>query len=316
MKLLFFTALLSLTGCLSYEPAQLIPELTLSAEEVSFTDATAIPRQIDFGLTVGANESDSLFDLATLPGVRVREVVAGGAAAAAAIRSGDVILQIDNLLTNSPDTVTSLELTAQPSTFEFTVRRDTTVFATSVIATPPSNAQPPRELYRVDPIASRAGFKTQLLTIKSGSSLRNVAAAIVVDIQTDSPLLTAGIGEGDAILALQGREINSAQDLINRLTLEHELGDRVVIDVYDGQTVQRKNLTLWHPGRRISRVSLGPLLNYTASAQNASKSFTFIDLWLFSVYQYGQIGGERTHRLLNIFEFASDYGELIEEATP
>ncbi|MBL6753729.1 MAG: PDZ domain-containing protein, partial [Pseudomonadales bacterium] len=129
-------------------------------------------------------------------------------------------------------------------------------------------------------------------------------------------LLTAGIGEGDAILALQGREINSAQDLINRLTLEHELGDRVVIDVYDGQTVQRKNLTLWHPGRRISRVSLGPLLNYTASAQNASKSFTFIDLWLFSVYQYGQIGGERTHRLLNIFEFASDYGELIEEATP
>ena len=316
MKLLFFTALLSLTGCLSYEPAQLIPELTLSAEEVSFSDATAIPRQIDFGLTVGANESDSLFDLATLPGVRVREVVAGGAAAAAGIRSGDVILQIDNLLTNSPDTVTSLELTAQPSTFEFTVRRDTTVFATSVIATPPSNAQPPRELYRVDPIASRAGFKTQLLTIKSGSSLRNVAAAIVVDIQTDSPLLTAGIGEGDAILALQGREINSAQDLINRLTLEHELGDRVVIDVYDGQTVQRKNLTLWHPGRRISRVSLGPLLNYTASAQNASKSFTFIDLWLFSVYQYGQIGGERTHRLLNIFEFASDYGELIEEATP
>jgi len=316
MRLLFFTALVSLTGCLSYEPIQLIPELTLSAEEVSFTDATAIPRQIDFGLTVGANESDSLFDLATLPGVRVREVVAGGAAAAAGIRPGDVILQIDNLLTNSPDTVTSLELTAQPSTFEFTVRRDTTVFATSVIANPASNTQPPRELYRVDPIASRAGFKTQLLTIKSGSSLRNVAAATVVDIQTDSPLLTAGIGEGDSILALQGREINSAQDFINRLTLEHELGDRVVIDVYDGESVQRKNLTLWHPGRRISRVSLGPLLNYTASAQNASKSFTFIDLWLFSVYQYGQIGGERTHRLLSIFEFASDYGELIEEAKP
>ena len=316
MRLLFFTALVSLTGCLSYEPIQLIPELTLSAEEVSFTDATAIPRQIDFGLTVGANESDSLFDLATLPGVRVREVVAGGAAAAAGIRPGDVILQIDNLLTNSPDTVTSLELTAQPSTFEFTVRRDTTVFATSVMANSASNTQPPRELYRVDPIASRAGFKTQLLTIKSGSSLRNVAAATVVDIQTDSPLLTAGIGEGDAILALQGREINSAQDFINRLTLEHELGDRVVIDVYDGESVQRKNLTLWHPGRRISRVSLGPLLNYTASAQNASKSFTFIDLWLFSVYQYGQIGGERTHRLLSIFEFASDYGELIEEAKP
>ena len=108
MRLLFFTALFSLTGCLSYEPAQLIPELTLSAEEVSFTDADAIPRRSDFGLTVGANESDSLFDLATLPGVRVREVVSGGAAAAAGIRTGDVILQIDNLPTNPPDAVTSL----------------------------------------------------------------------------------------------------------------------------------------------------------------------------------------------------------------
>lgn len=316
MRLFFFTALFSLTGCLSYEPAQLIPELTLSAEEVSFTDADAIPRRSDFGLTVGANESDSLFDLATLPGVRVREVVSGGAAAASGIRTGDVILQIDNLPTNHPDAVTSLEATAQPRTFEFTVRRDTTVFAASVIAAPANSTPPPRELYRVDPIASRAGYKTQLLTLNSGSSQRSVAAATVVDIQADSPLLAAGIGAGDAILALQGREINSAQDLINRLTLEHELGDRVVIDVYDGESVLRKDLTLWHPGRRISRLSLGPLLNYEASAQNASKSFTFIDLWLFSVYQYGQIGGERTHRLLSIFEFASDYGELIEEAQP
>ena len=101
-----------------------------------------------------------------------------------------------------------------------------------------------------------------------------------------------------------------------RLTLEHELGDRVEVDVYDGSSVQRKTLVLWHPGRRISRVSLGPLLNYEASAQNATTSFTFIDLWLFSVYQYGQSGGERTHKLLSIFEFASDYGELIEEPQP
>ena len=63
----FFATMLSLSSCLSYEPAQLIPELTLSGEQVEFGDEGLNGRQIDFGLIVGANESDSLFDLATLP---------------------------------------------------------------------------------------------------------------------------------------------------------------------------------------------------------------------------------------------------------
>lgn len=77
IKALFFVISFPLAGCVSYEPAQLIPELTLSGEDVSFSSANTSERQIDFGLTVGANESDSLFDLATLPGVLVREVIAG-----------------------------------------------------------------------------------------------------------------------------------------------------------------------------------------------------------------------------------------------
>lgn len=315
IRTLFFFAAFPLTGCLSYEPAQLIPELTLSGEDVSFSSANTSERQIDFGLTVGANESDSLFDLATLPGVLVREVIAGGAAATAGIRTGDVILRIDSLPIDKPDTLARMEQTAQPATFEFTVRRDTTVFMASVIASPARSTAPPRELYRSDPLATRAGYTTQLLSLSTSTS-RSIAAATVLDIQLDSPLILAGIEIGDAIIALEGREINSAQDLISRLTLEHELGDRVEVDVYDGSSIQRKTLVLWHPGRRISRVSLGPLLNYEASTQNATTSFTFIDLWLFSVYKYGQSGGERTHKLLSIFEFASDYGELIEEPQP
>ena len=315
IKVLFFFAAFPLTGCLSYEPAQLIPELTLSGEDVSFSSANTSEHQIDFGLTVGVNESDSLFDLATLPGVLVREVIAGGAAAIAGIRAGDVILRIDNLSIDKPDALASIEQTAQPATFEFTVRRDTTVFLAVVIASPARSTPAPRELYRSDPLATRAGYTTQLLSLSTSTS-RSLAAAKIVDIQIDSPLIPAGIEIGDSIIALEGREINSAQGLISRLTLEHELGDRVEVDVYDGSSVQRKALVLWHPGRRVSRVSLGPLLNYEASAQNATTSFTFIDLWLFSVYQYGQSGGERTHKLLSIFEFASDYGELIEEPQP
>ena len=39
IKALFFFAAFSLAGCVSYEPAQLIPELTLSGEDVSFSSA-------------------------------------------------------------------------------------------------------------------------------------------------------------------------------------------------------------------------------------------------------------------------------------
>jgi hypothetical protein len=54
IKALFFFAAFSLAGCVSYEPAQLIPELTLSGEDVSFSSANTSERQIDFGLNVGA----------------------------------------------------------------------------------------------------------------------------------------------------------------------------------------------------------------------------------------------------------------------
>ena len=93
---------LTLSHCVSYENAQLVPELTLSPEQIELapqTDSAAI----DFGLDVGANESDSLFNLETLPGVRVRALDAGGAAAASGIRAGDVILEVNTMQINAPD---------------------------------------------------------------------------------------------------------------------------------------------------------------------------------------------------------------------
>ena len=57
-----------MTSCLSYEPAQLVPEITLSAEEVSFFESVDSNLLVDFGMEVSVNESDSLFNLETLPG--------------------------------------------------------------------------------------------------------------------------------------------------------------------------------------------------------------------------------------------------------
>ena len=50
-----------MTSCLTYEPTQLVPEITLSAEEVLFVESRETKLLVDFGMEVSLNESDSLF---------------------------------------------------------------------------------------------------------------------------------------------------------------------------------------------------------------------------------------------------------------
>ncbi len=305
---------LTLSHCVSYENAQLVPELTLSPEQIELapqTDSAAI----DFGLDVGANESDSLFNLETLPGVRVRALDAGGAAAASGIRVGDVILEVNTMQINAPDALAVLEATGEAGNFDFRVRRDTTVFAATVEARAARSGAAQRELYRIDPLATRAGYRTERVDV-TGEKPRSIAAARVVERLTGSPLIAANIAVDELIIALEGRDLSSAQDLINRLNREHDFGARVSMDVFDGSRVRRESVQLWHPGRKISRVSLGPIAQYEASQQADSKQLTLLNLWLFSLYNYSQVGSERVHSLLGLFEFASDYGELVEESQP
>ena len=44
--------LILMTSCVSYEPAQLVPEITLSAEEVSFFESVDSNLLVDFGMEV------------------------------------------------------------------------------------------------------------------------------------------------------------------------------------------------------------------------------------------------------------------------
>ena len=62
---------LTLTACVSFEPKILVPAITLSPEEVELKRSTSTGT-VDFGLNVTPNESDSLFNIQSLPGVRVR----------------------------------------------------------------------------------------------------------------------------------------------------------------------------------------------------------------------------------------------------
>lgn len=310
------SASLLLTACVSYEPAVLVPAVTLSAEEVSLVSDRDASLQVDFGLDTSLNESDSLFNVEVLPGVRVRSVTANGPAAEAGIEVGDILLAINGTQTNHPDAVLALQQSNtanENGAYRFTVQRNTTVFEATVVAREISGNPAPVELYRVDPLATRSGYRTELLDIGEEAP---IAAARIVEFFPDSPLPAAGFSSGDHILALNGNYLNSAQDLVTRLNQDHELGSLVTLTRYDGGSVEDVELRLWDPGRRISRISLGPLLRYESSLSPDSESLTILDFWLFSLYSYQQNEGERSHRLLGLINVTSDSGELIEETTP
>ena len=305
MVLIFLTPL---AACVNYDTAILTPTISLSSEEVSLIPDRDENLRVDFGLELGLNESDSLLSVEVLPGVRVRNVVNNGAADSAGIQIGDVILAIDGMETNHPDTIKTLQQAAAKSTFEFRAQRNTTVFETTVEGRAISSSTAPEELYRIDPIATRAGYRSEMVSINN----ETVAATRVEELFPESPLPQAGIAIDDVILRLNGVNLNSAQDLITRIIRDHELGEEVALTVYNGDDVVETTVLLWDPGRRISRINIGPLLQYESSLVPSSETFSLLDFWLFAVYSYSRIEGERSHNIFGLFNITSDYGELTE----
>ena len=139
-----------------------------------------------------------------------------------------------------------------------------------------------------------------------------MSAAAIVNVAADSPLASAGINAGDIILAVDGKMVQSAQGLINILHNDHDLGDTVNLRVFRNGQIEQLPVKLWDPGRRISRVALGPLFQYRASLEPDTRNLSILDLWLFSLYDYRRSEGERSHSFLGLFNFTSDYGDLIE----
>ena len=95
---------LSLTGCISYDSALLVPSITMSTEDVTLQETrSGNSTQLNFGLDVGLNESDSLVNVEILPGVRVRNTTINGPAYLAGILAGDIILSVNDMNTDHPD---------------------------------------------------------------------------------------------------------------------------------------------------------------------------------------------------------------------
>jgi serine protease Do len=306
--------LLSVSACVSTEPRQLAPSVSLSTEQPELTDMAANTRTpaVNFGLTATVNESDSLTNISILPGIRVRTISPGGAVDRAGIRAGDVILSIDGAPTNQPDVLDALALeTSSDRSFEFEVRRNTTVFMANVNVQVTSLEQlPPVELYRADPVLLRAGF-TSTRTIDSNQ--QPVFGAQLIRWFEHSPLPGAGLQSGDIILALDQQTITSAQDLISRLNNNYSPGDKVTLQVRRGSQLMSQQITLWHPGRRLSQLSLWPLFRYESSLNPDQTRLRIGDLLLVSLFQYQRTGAEQQYDVLGLFRASTGFGELIEE---
>jgi membrane-associated protease RseP (regulator of RpoE activity) len=312
-------AAFGLTGCVSTAPLPAPQHINLSAENVELVPVADAPRAAVFGIDAVANESDSLEDLQALPGLRVRAVRPQSPAQAAGLQIGDVILSINGIETNEPDTLASI---AQAATlgdrFTFEVRRDTIVLEAKLEAPRRMQTKDPEERYRVDPVMTRAGYRTELVQTRDGSTPAFTVARIT-RLFPRSPLPASGLQRGDAIVALDDVPVTSAQHLINRLAA-YDFGDRAVFRVLPGGAgeygdAEEVAVRLWDPGRRIRAISLRPLFHYENRLDPSATRFSLLDFWLFSVYAFERRQGEREHRLLSLFRFATGYGELIEETS-
>ncbi len=308
-----------LAGCLSTEPRALVPSITLSPETVSLSSGEPVGQGLNFGMSTALNESDSLSNITVLPGVRIRAVTPGGAADLAGLRAGDVILRIDEREVNHPDLVEALAQQSDAAgAFVLEVRRATTVFQTTLNARPQTDGRAELvELYRVDPVATRAGYVTEIYDTAGGAPR---SGARIVELFADSPLPAAGLEVGDTLLALNDIPVTSAQDLITRLNTEHELGETVRLSIARDTSLALESfgreVQLWSPGRRLARLSLGPLLQYESSLSPARTQLAIGDLWLFSLFRYRHEEGEKEYSLFSLFRFATGYGELVEEEQP
>lgn len=316
-RLIVLIVSFNLVACvMSSEPRQLAPHINLSPEDVSLANdsgAKISGSGVDFGLQTSINESDSLSNISILPGVRVRTVRPAGPAALAGIRAGDVILAIDQTQTNHPDALVSLAQAPnneQPYLFE--VRRDTLVFEAALTALPVINTNSvPEELYRADPVATRAGYRTEIVSTNNQPDL---TAAKVVRFFEESPLPDQGIELGDQIVFLDGRPVTSAQNLINALNNDHDLGDTVEMTLVRDNVLLKRNVKLWDPGRKINKLSFLPFWRYESTIDPDKTRFNVIDLWLFSFFSSTREGNEKEYSILGLIQFSSGLeGELADE---
>ena len=298
-RLLLLAIALCASGCISRGPRQQAPTVPITrAEDVLWKmEAAPLPLLERIGLSVTSNDGDSLEELAPLPGVRIAHVSAGTPAALAQLRVDDVILSIGGKRVDDSEALEMAILATGSQEFSLQLRRGTVGFETQLQLPPTSTHQAPRLLSRVDPLATRAAYRTIAM-----------GRVEVTQLFDHSPLAAAGVEPGAVIVAINGQEVTHAEALVKAMLTEHELGDTVRISFGSGQTCP---IELWSPDRVTTQVSIPILFNYQHDVSRDATEWTLVNLWIIKLLNFRFEKEERHYSFLG-FTFSSGVGELQE----
>jgi len=289
----------SLAGC-STAPALRIPEPLPEALEWS---RPAEETGNFLGLRTRENDSGSLDALTFEPGVRVARVIEGSPAERAGLQVGDVVLAWDGEEVNDPAAFDALVRSAEADAeARLWVLRDDTVFEVPVRleSAAAGSLAPVEVVYRRDPSRSVAGWADA------------DGGALLAASDPRAPFPRAGIPVGSLVLALEGRPVRSARDLVRRM---HAMAPGTEVDVAfeepDG-TRGEAVVELLDEERVVTGFQVPILMHYTDDLEGDSTEFALVDLWVISLFRYVRNGNEREYRFLRWIRFSSGAGELGE----
>lgn len=260
------------------------------------------------GLTLEEALLGSLDELEFASGLRVIGVAPGSPAEALGIQTGDVLVSAAGIDLDELDRWHTILGRQQPGgTLSLTVERDGGMRDVELAVGERSKAALPEATRFAERLKARVELETILLDQESGVR----AAARVVRLLSRSPLMAAGIREQDVVLSYGDEPVESAAWLARRLSAE-PFGESVRLTIRGAAGERAVSLELWQPETRLTRLAVPIVFDYERDLDKDRTSFSFVDVWLFAVYDYRRELTSTRHRLFSLFVFESGTGELTE----